>query len=413
MDETFVPTLAAAQARIAAVRPAAYARTRNALDGAVSGLSPYITHGVVTLADVLAGVAARHPLDVQHKFVFELGWRAFFRHVWQHRGEAILRSLHEGPLPDDAYARVLPADIREACTGVPVVDEAVRALYATGMLHNHARMWLASYVVHVRKVHWRAGADWLYGHLLDGDLASNHLSWQWVAGTGSSKPYLFNADNVARYAPAPWHSPGSVIDTSYEELDRMARRSTSQPARQPAPSLRRHGEPDPSSGSPARVEPRLGAEPPDKLGSMAPDAAVVTGRDVWLVHPWMLGELPAALPAETVVIGVFVADFHRVWPWSERRWHFVGSRMAELAATRWHGDAASIGSALALARSVRSIDEPHLAPWLARWAACEAAPALFPNVDRRCDSFSQWWTRASRGMDSATDLLAGNEALVW
>jgi deoxyribodipyrimidine photo-lyase len=52
--------------------------------------------------------------------------------------------------------------------------------------------------------------------LLDGDLASNHLSWQWVAGTGSSKPYLFNADNVARYAPAPWHSQGSVIDQSYE-----------------------------------------------------------------------------------------------------------------------------------------------------------------------------------------------------
>ena len=413
MDETFAPTLAAAQARIAAVRPAAYARTRNALDGAVSGLSPYITHGVVSLAEVLAGVVGRHPLDVQHKFVFELGWRAFFRHVWQHRGDAILGSLHEGPLPDDEYARELPADIRQGRTGVPVVDEAVRALYATGMLHNHARMWLASYVVHVRKVHWRAGADWLYGHLLDGDLASNHLSWQWVAGTGSSKPYLFNADNVARYAPAPWHSPGSVIDTSYEELDRMARWPASQPARQPAPQLQRQGEHDAPSGSPARVEPLLGAEPPAELGSTAPDAAAVTGRDVWLVHPWSLGELPATLPADTVVIGIFVADFHRAWPWSERRWHFVGSRMAELAATRWHGDAASIGSALATARSVRSIDEPHLAPWLARWASCEAAPALFPNVDRRCDSFSQWWTRASRGMDSATDLLAGNEAPVW
>ena len=194
------------------MRPAAYARTRNALDGAVSGLSPYLTHGFVSLADVLAGVATRHALSVQHKFVFELGWRAYFRHVWQHRGEAILQSLHEGPLPDAAYARELPADIRQGCTGVPVVDQAVRALYATGTLHNHARMWLASYVVHVRKVHWRCGADWLYGHLLDGDLASNHLSWQWVAGTGSRKPYLFNADNVARYAPASWHSPGSVID---------------------------------------------------------------------------------------------------------------------------------------------------------------------------------------------------------
>jgi deoxyribodipyrimidine photo-lyase len=403
MAETFAPTLDAAQARIAAVRPTAYARTRNALDGAVSNLSPYITHGFVTLADVLAGVAARHALGVQHKFVFELGWRAYFRHVWQHRGEGILHSLHEGPLPDDAYARVLPADIRQGCTGVPAVDEAVRALYATGTLHNHARMWLASYVVHVRKVHWRAGADWLYGHLLDGDLASNHLSWQWVAGTGSSKPYLFNADNVARYAPASWHSPGSVIDTSYEALDRVAR--------QPVPQL--HSDHDAPPGSPSRVEPLLGAEPPDELGLTAPDAAAVKGRDVWLVHPWSLGEPPAALPADTVVIGVFLDEFHRDWPWSERRWHFVGSRMAKLAAERWSGDAATIGAALEGARRVRSIAEPHLAPWLARWAACEAAPALFPPVDRRCDSFSQWWARASRGLDSAADLLAVNEVPAW
>ncbi|QLD53766.1 deoxyribodipyrimidine photolyase, partial [Paraburkholderia fungorum] len=51
------PTLAAARARISAVRPAVYARTRNALNGAVSGLSPYITHGFVTLAEVVAGVS--------------------------------------------------------------------------------------------------------------------------------------------------------------------------------------------------------------------------------------------------------------------------------------------------------------------------------------------------------------------
>ena len=403
MNDVYEPTLAAAQARIAAVRPAAYERTRNALDGAVSRLSPYITHGFVTLADVLAGVAERHALDVQHKFVYELGWRAYFRHVWQHRGGGILQSLHEGLLPEEAYAHELPADIRQARTGVPVIDEAVRALYTTGMLHNHARMWLASYVVHVRKVHWRAGADWLYGHLLDGDLASNHLSWQWVAGTGSRKPYLFNADNVARYAPAAWHSPGSVIDTSYEALDHMAR----QPARQGRAV--HHG----SHGGSAFTEPHLSAEPPHELGLTAPDPAAVAGQDVWLVHPWSLGRLPAALPADTRVIGIWVADFHRAWPWSMQRWRFVGNRMAELTADRWHGDAAAIGAALQGARSVRSIDEPHLSPWLARWAECGAAPALFPPVDRRCDSFSQWWTRASRGLDSATDLLTVNKAPTW
>ena len=178
----------------------------------------------MSLPEVLAGVAARHALAVQHRFVYELGWRAYFRHVWQLRGDGILQSLHGGPLPDDTYATELPADIRQGCTGVPAIDEAVRTLHTTGMLHNHARMWLASYVVHLRKVHWRCGAEWLYGHLLDGDLASNHLSWQWVAGTGSHKPYLFNADNVAKYAPAPWHSPGSVVDVSYETLDHLARR---------------------------------------------------------------------------------------------------------------------------------------------------------------------------------------------
>lgn len=404
MPDAFAPTLAAAQERIAAVQPAAYARTRNALDGAVTGLSPYLTHGLVSLSGVLAGVTARHPLDMQHKFVFELGWRAYFRHVWQHRGDGILSSLHQGLLPDQAYATQLPADIRAGCTGVPVVDQAVRTLYATGMLHNHARMWLASYVVHVRKVHWRTGADWLYAHLLDGDLASNHLSWQWVAGTGSRKPYLFNAENVARYAPAPWHSPGSVIDTAYEALDRLAR----QPAQQPDPH-RRLATQAPRS-QPVLIEPELQAAPDASLGFRAPDAAVA-GRDVWLVHPWSLGELPTDLPSDTRVIGVCLADFHRAWPWGQRRWHFVASRMAELTTQCWYGESIAIAAALAGARSVRTVAEPHLGQWLPRLADCLAPPALFPSFERRYDSFSAWWARVSGGLNSAADLLAGARAV--
>lgn len=399
MGSELEPTAAAAQARIGAVRPAAYARTRNALDGAVSGLSPYITHGLVTPAEVLAGVAARHPLRVQDKFVFELGWRDYFRHVWQHRGDAILQSLHPGPLPDAAYAAALPADIRAARTGVPVVDEAVRVLYATGTLHNHARLWLASYVVHLRKVHWRAGADWLYGHLLDGDLASNHLSWQWVAGTGSRKPYLFNAENVARHAGPAWRSEGSVVDAPYDEIERLAH----DPAAVAAPA-------DPAGvAGAAAIEPALSAAPPADLGFVPPAADAVAGGDVWLVHPWNLRPPPPG----TLAIGLAVADFHRAWPWSERRWRFVGRRMAELAPLRWHGDAAAIGAALQGARSVRSTGEPHLARWLPRWADCEAAPALFPAIARRCDSFSQWWTRATRGLHSAADLLAAGAAPAW
>ncbi len=400
MLDTAVSTHAAAQARLAAVRPAAYARSRNFIDGAVTGLSPYLSHGLLSLPQVLASVNAREPLAVQHKLVFELGWREYFRHVWQHRGEGILSSLREGPLPESAYAWQLPADIRTACTGVPAIDTAVRTLYATGTLHNHARMWLASYVVHLRKVHWRAGADWLYSHLLDGDLASNHLSWQWVAGTGSSKPYLFNADNVARYAPAEWHSPGSVIDRSYEVLDgicRSAGKVMLQPGPRPTPV----------------IEPALSHRPPAHAGLQAPNAAQVQGREVWLVHPWALGGLPADLPADALVLGLWLDEFHADWPWSSARWAFVQAGMAALAPVQWHGSAGQVSEALAGARQARSVDEPHLAPWLPRIAQCDAAPTLFAPVTRRCDSFSQWWTRVSKGLESADELLAQQRPAAW
>ncbi|MGL6072086.1 hypothetical protein [Craterilacuibacter sp.] len=99
-------TLAAAYARLDAFQPDAYARTRNTLNGHVSGLSPYITHGLLGLDDVLRVVNARHPLPMQHKFVYELGWRAYFRHVWLHRGAEILHDLHAGPLPVAAYQSI-------------------------------------------------------------------------------------------------------------------------------------------------------------------------------------------------------------------------------------------------------------------------------------------------------------------
>jgi deoxyribodipyrimidine photo-lyase len=398
----YLPTAAAAQARIAAVNPAQYARTRNALDGAATGLSPYITHGLVTLADVLAGVAAAHPLSLTDKFVFELGWREYFRHVWQHRGAAIFESLHEGPLPEAAYSRELPADVREARTGVPAIDAAVRTLYATGLLHNHARLWLASYLVHLRKVHWRTGADWMVAHLLDGDLASNHLSWQWVAGTGSSKPYLFNADNVARFAPEAWHSRGSAIDISYETLDEIARdasRVVGVPPRSGGAKAAAK-----ANGTGSAFEPALDHAPPAGLAASAIDPALVRNRDVWLVHPWALRAPPADLPGDVICIGLWLDDSHREHPWSEARWAFAGSRMNALASACWHGSMATLAEALRGARSVASVDDPHLGDALRTLAVCRPAPRLFAAVDQPCASFSRWWSRATSGVKTLHDL---------
>ncbi|WP_295552256.1 FAD-binding domain-containing protein [uncultured Pseudacidovorax sp.] len=374
-DNVFPPTREAALALVAAVQPEAYARTRNALEGAVSRLSPYITHGLLTLPEVLAGVAARHPLHRGHRFVMELGWREYFRHVWQHRGDGILQSLHPGPLPDGAYAGAIPADLREARTGVPAIDRAVRQLYAQGWLHNHARLWLASYTVHLRKVHWRAGADWMLAHLLDGDLASNHLSWQWVAGTASTKPYLFNAENVARFAPADWHSPGSAIDCSYEALDALARSKAVPPPAHECPGL---AEPAPA------LPPRPATPPP---------AHARTGV-VWLVHPWALRAPPADMAPGVECLGWWPLEAPGVRSWRAARTAFVQAAMRPLVDECVVGSAAELAEALAGAQAVHAWDEPHLADLWPEGVHLHAVPALFGPVTRRCDSFSAWWKRA-------------------
>jgi deoxyribodipyrimidine photo-lyase len=256
-------------------------------------------------------------------------------------------------------------------------------------------MWLASYVVHLRRVHWRAGADWLVAHLLDGDLASNHLSWQWVAGTGSHKPYLFNAENVARFAPNAWHSPGTVVDQSYEALDVIARGGPL-----PVQAIAGHG--------PGVAEPPLLTQAPADLDvkPLSEDTwAAMAGREVWLVHPWALRASPADLPPDAVVRGVYPREHHAQWPWPEARWRWVDAAMADVTPLRCCIDAPALGRALGAARRVRSVADPHITPWLAPLAQLDAEPALFPLVERRCPSFSQWWTRATRGLVQAEELL--------
>jgi deoxyribodipyrimidine photo-lyase len=391
----FHPTREAAYARLAAVNPQAYARTRNALDGAVTRLSPYLTHGLLSLREVYTEVHASHALDPKHKLVFELGWRAYWRHVWAHLGDGIHQSRHCGLLHEDAYVTDIPADVLEARTGVPAIDLAVRELYTTGYLHNHARMWLASYLVHLRKVHWHAGAQWMLAYLLDGDLASNHLSWQWVAGTGSSKPYLFNADNVARYAPAHWHSPGTLIDTSYEALDALAR-STSMHRSAGDPRYRQAGV----------AQPAWQTTPPSP-GWSSPENALAVGRDVWLVHPWSLGGLPAGENANVLVIGVGFAQCHAHMPWSALRWQFVTEGLQAHTTHLWWGDAAQVARALQEAHSVAWQPDPHVNTAMdgvqAHWSAHDVSPAMNPHikpslfapVEKHCHSFSEWWRKTS------------------
>jgi deoxyribodipyrimidine photo-lyase len=346
--------------------------------------------------------------------VFELGWRAFFHHVWANAPgpDAILRDMRPANVWRGRYASSMPADIVQGRTGVKAIDAAVRQLYATGYLHNHARMWLASYCVHVRKVHWRAGADWLIAHLLDGDLPSNHLSWQWVAATFSSKPYLFNANNVTKFAPAQawkaWASPRSAIDREYEALDDIARTQADvgpeagehvgveQPAIYTATELL-NLDAFKALGDIQAVQTALQA-----LAANGPTSGQVA---VELVHPWAMAERSAP----SLRIGVVHTPAHARWPWSIRRWQFVLARMQAVCDVVWVGDMAQLAQCAAWpgAQSVsaqKSLFEGYR-DVLTRLATLRGEPALFAPAGSLCTSFSKFYERVQRAQPEFAQLI--------
>jgi deoxyribodipyrimidine photo-lyase len=128
---------------------------------------------------------------------------------------------------------------------------------------------------------------------------------------------------------------------------------------------------------------------------------------VWLVLPWALRapDVQAQAPEGTVCIGLYLQEHHAVWPWPEARWRWVDTAMAAVTTERWHVTAEDLARTLAGAASVRGAADPHIAHHLQGLARLDPAPALFPRVERRCSSFSQWWTRATRGLQQAQELL--------
>lgn len=200
-----------------------YASRNHVTRGHVSRLSPYIRHGVLTLREVRDAVFARFGRAGEsiYKFVFELAWRQFWQEVYAELGDEIYADIEDYKFPPPPWADAPPEDVARAETGLVCMDESLRELYATGYMHNHARMWVAAYLVHHRKVHWTVGERLFFAHLLDGDPPPNALSWQWVASTFSSKPYYFNRQNIEKYTDGEWCRRCTAkcpFDRTYDEL---------------------------------------------------------------------------------------------------------------------------------------------------------------------------------------------------
>jgi len=194
------------QQRLNALNPNAYGKTRNDLSGAVSGLSPYIEHGLVSSEQVLDYVdhwvqAQGGTRQLAYHFLQQLCWREFFQRKLAQAPEELWQDIqpYKTGLAAHSYAQEMPQDILQARTPDAVINHLVEQLAQTGYLHNHGRLYLAAYIVHWRRVKWQVGARWMLLQLLDGNLASNNFSWQWVASTGANKPYFYNLENVQKF----------------------------------------------------------------------------------------------------------------------------------------------------------------------------------------------------------------------
>jgi len=235
LRETWQPGETAAQGRLKAFLAdgiGTYANERDRPDrDATSGLSPHLRFGELSPRQIFHAArfaAAEHPslaADVG-KFLSELGWREFCRHLLFDHPDLSTRNLQSSfdafPWRHDA-----PALGAWQCgaTGYPIVDAGMRQLWQTGTMHNRVRMVVASFLVKHLLIDWRAGEAWFWDTLVDADAGSNPANWQWVAGSGAdAAPYfrIFNpvlqcekfdpdGDYVQRWVPELAGLPAPLI----------------------------------------------------------------------------------------------------------------------------------------------------------------------------------------------------------
>jgi deoxyribodipyrimidine photo-lyase len=225
-SRTFVPSRAAGLARLDAFVAAsgrAYANKRNTDYGPddrgnVSILSPYIRHRLITEREVLDAVLQRHSFETAEKFVQEVFWRGYFKghletrpDIWRRyvsNRDQQLAAVAEGGGFARAYRKAT-----EGKTGIECFDAWVEELIETGYLHNHTRMWFASIWIFTLRLPWELGADFTYRHFLDGDPASNTLSWRWVGGLHTrGKTYLARPDNIHEHTNGRFRPKGLAAE---------------------------------------------------------------------------------------------------------------------------------------------------------------------------------------------------------
>ena len=385
----FMPTRAAALARLEEFLPAAgrYAAERNYVrpgHGNVSRLSPWVQKRLLLEPEIVAAARDRWSFPAVEKFVQEVYWRTYWKGWLEQRPEAWTRWVKALPSLWDSLSAEQRSTLEAALAGkagIAGFDAWAQELVATGYLHNHARMWFASIWIFTLRLPWELGAAFFMEHLLDGDVASNTLSWRWVAGLQTpGKTYVARADNIAFYTD---------------------------------------GEHAPEAGRLASVPIAIREEPLPKVALWVEDAVQVASLKtferigLW-VHPEDLaveqGEL-ADLNIQAVN-AFWPADIRARAGWSEKvtAWTQAALEDGATRAGKYFGADVSSGEVADLAASLVEWAKanrlqaivayrPFVGPWLAEAQAIEAAlsAAGIPLIWRRRNWDAEHFPHATRG----------------
>ncbi|RLS44399.1 MAG: deoxyribodipyrimidine photo-lyase, partial [Planctomycetota bacterium] len=209
-----------------------------------SRLSPHLHFGEIGPRQIWHAVhhtfRGRPPEDAQ-TFLSEIGWREFAYHILYHFPTTPTKPLRADfeRFHWETNAEQLRAWHR-GLTGYPIVDAGMRELWTTGWMHNRVRMIVGSFLTKHLRLSWTEGARWFWDTLVDADLASNTMGWQWIGGCGADAAPYFRVFNPMMQGEK-FDPQGTYVRRWVPEIAKLSDKTIHQPWSATADELRRAG----------------------------------------------------------------------------------------------------------------------------------------------------------------------------
>ena len=212
-----------------------YTETRSIPSIETTHLSKYIKFGVVSIREVFyAYQGNRAATDLLRQVI----WHDFYASL-----------MHFTPPQDTigggnlqhkkqtwTYSPKKNTLFRKWCegkTGFPLVDAGMRQLNETGWMHNRVRLIVSNFLTMTLGIDWHKGEKYFAQQLIDYDVSSNNLNWQFSAQVGTdrnpfvriynpflqSQKYDPDAEYIKRWVPELRDVPVSDIHKWYKKWD--------------------------------------------------------------------------------------------------------------------------------------------------------------------------------------------------